>query len=255
MAKSGNLISIVIVGVVLFFGYQYIQKNGGLQGLIDKLKGATGGAAGGAATGGGATTAAPCQGKDSTGAACDCSASSTGNVTEVPIWPIPAGLSNIAYATKKTSTKAPAKGAKTPAAGKTTTPAAGTCDCSGCTGATTPAAGGGGGNVWGQNPASKTPCDIPGQSCPTLGALGGTSQWCKCVAGGGGGTTKTKGTTTKTTKSTKGGGTNTATSTTSGLAHALLAGAELDYGFHEPHVGPSRNAYIPRYFSNVGYSN
>lgn len=51
------------------------------------------------------------------------------------------------------------------------------------------AAGGGGGSggTWGQNPASSTPCDIPGQPCSPVGSLGGTSQWCKCLASGGGG--------------------------------------------------------------------
>jgi hypothetical protein len=254
MAKgSGQLVSVLIVGVVLFFGYQYIQGHGGIQGLIDKLKGLGGGLGGGSTTG---TTATPCQGKDPTGAACDCSAS-TGNVGDVVVLPpfSVSNASNVAYATKKTATKAPAKGAaKTPKGGGATPAAStGTCDCSGCTGASAPA--GGGGNTWQQTPGTPA-CNLLGQSCPTVGATGGTSGWCTCQAGGGGGTTtkaSTKGTT-KTTKSTKGGGTNTAT-TTAGLAHALLAGAELDYGFHEPHVGPSRNAYVPRYFSNVGYSN
>lgn len=36
--------------------------------------------------------------------------------------------------------------------------------------------------TWGQNPASSTPCDKMGQPCTTAGALGGTSNWCKCVA-------------------------------------------------------------------------
>lgn len=45
----------------------------------------------------------------------------------------------------------------------------------------------GGGGTWGQNPASSTPCDIPGQPCSPVGSLGGTSQWCKCLASGGGG--------------------------------------------------------------------
>lgn len=56
-------------------------------------------------------------------------------------------------------------------------------------------AAGGGAGVWGQNPASKTPCDIPGQSCPTIGALGGTNNWCKCIAGGATTTTTTDTTT------------------------------------------------------------
>jgi hypothetical protein len=57
------------------------------------------------------------------------------------------------------------------------------CNCGGGTGAgTLPSSGGGGGGVWGQNPKSKTPCDIPGQSCSPIGSLGGTSNWCKCVA-------------------------------------------------------------------------
>lgn len=36
--------------------------------------------------------------------------------------------------------------------------------------------------TWGQNPASSIPCDKMGQPCTTAGALGGTSNWCKCIA-------------------------------------------------------------------------
>lgn len=240
MAKSGNLITLVIVGGVLFFGYQYIQGHGGIQGLIDKLKGVTGGAAGGGGGGSPAATSAPCQGKDASGAACDCAASSTGNVSEFNFLP-----SNIAYATKKTAApKAPAKAAK-PAAGAAAKGAAG-CDCSACTGAAGGTGAAAGGGVWGQNPASKTPCDLPGQSCPTIGALGGTNSWCKCVASGGGGAAA------KGAKPAAGKGKGAATA--AGLAHAMLAGADLEYGHMPPHVGISRNAYVPHYFSNVGYS-
>ena len=152
-------------------------------------------------SGGGAAAAAPsasCQGKLPDGSACPCPA---------------AGVA-YAYASKKK--KAPAKkaaagGGKAATPAATTTPAAtGTCDCSACSGGTAaaaPAATGGG--TWGQNPASKIQCDIPGQACPTIGALGGTSQWCKCIAGAGG-ATAAKTTAAKTT-TTKGKTTTTAT--------------------------------------------
>jgi hypothetical protein len=81
---------------------------------------------------------------------------------------------------KKTSSKHSNKSKSTGGGGTTTGGGACPCDCSGGGGGTVGTTGGG---VWGQNPKSKTPCDIPNQPCPTIGALGGTSNWCKCVAG------------------------------------------------------------------------